>query len=188
MAVRGCGVLGNDKSGFAEAVRAAKSADVAILVVGESQRRHEHEAGEQEPPSDGEGHDVVSLDLKRRTGRPHSGCIRNRNPHRSGAGQRTAIIHALDRRARAGHRGGVVAGRARWTGGGRRAVWRLQPHWAAGYHDSASRRPVARLLQLPALQGVLDAPWLDQQGRLRRYAWDTPLPLRIRFKLCAVRI
>lgn len=53
VAVRGCGVLGNDKSGFAEAVRAAKSADVAILVVGESQRRHEHEAGEQEPPSDG---------------------------------------------------------------------------------------------------------------------------------------
>ena len=51
---RGCEVTGTDKSGFAEAVRAAKSAEVAIVVVGESQH------GKQ---TDGEGHDVASLDL-----------------------------------------------------------------------------------------------------------------------------
>jgi len=63
VAVKGCNVLGNDKSGFEEATHAAKGADVAIVVVGESERRHDHVAGNQEPPSDGEGHDVVSLDL-----------------------------------------------------------------------------------------------------------------------------
>ena len=51
---RGCDVTGADKSGFAKAVQAAKAADVAIVVVGESQHdRH----------TDGEGHDVASLDL-----------------------------------------------------------------------------------------------------------------------------
>ncbi len=51
---RGCEVLGADKSGFAEAVQAAKGAEVAIVVVGESQHGH---------PTDGEAHDVASLDL-----------------------------------------------------------------------------------------------------------------------------
>ena len=63
VAVKGCGVWGDDKSGFADATRAARSADVAIVVVGENEPRHEPAAGEQEPPTDGEGHDVVSLDL-----------------------------------------------------------------------------------------------------------------------------
>jgi beta-glucosidase len=53
--VRGCEITGTDKSGFAEAVRAAKAADVAVVVVGESQ--HTTNA------TDGEGHDVASLDL-----------------------------------------------------------------------------------------------------------------------------
>ena len=52
--VRGCEMMGTDKSGFAEAVQAAKGADVAIVVVGESQ--HDRR-------TDGEGHDVASLDL-----------------------------------------------------------------------------------------------------------------------------
>ena len=52
--VRGCEITGTDKSGFAEAVGAAKGADVAIVVVGE--RQHDR-------PTDGESHDVVSLDL-----------------------------------------------------------------------------------------------------------------------------
>jgi beta-glucosidase len=52
--VRGCDVTGVDKSGFAEAVRAAKGADVAIVVVGESQHGTR---------TDGEAHDVASLDL-----------------------------------------------------------------------------------------------------------------------------
>jgi beta-glucosidase len=51
---RGCEVTGMDNSGFAEAVRAAKGADVAIVVVGESQH---------DPHTDGESHDVASLDL-----------------------------------------------------------------------------------------------------------------------------
>src|SRR5579864_3340736 len=62
VAVKGCGVLGNDKSGFAEAVRAAKNADVAIVVVGENQGQNDVDE-EKDPPTDGEGHDVASLDL-----------------------------------------------------------------------------------------------------------------------------
>jgi beta-glucosidase len=50
-AVNGCEVTGADRSGFAAAISAAKSAEVAIVVVGESQA------------TDGEGHDVASLDL-----------------------------------------------------------------------------------------------------------------------------
>ena len=53
-AVRGCEVTGDDKSGFAAAVQAAKAADVAVVVVGE--RQHDQ-------PTDGEAHDVASLDL-----------------------------------------------------------------------------------------------------------------------------
>jgi beta-glucosidase len=53
-AVRGCEVTGEDKNGFAAAVAAAKAADVAVIVVGE--RQHDQ-------PTDGEGHDVASLDL-----------------------------------------------------------------------------------------------------------------------------
>ncbi|MGA2259323.1 MAG: glycoside hydrolase family 3 C-terminal domain-containing protein, partial [Thermoguttaceae bacterium] len=52
--VRGCEITGTDKTGFAEAVRAAKGADVAVVVVGE--RQHDR-------PTDGESHDVASLDL-----------------------------------------------------------------------------------------------------------------------------
>jgi beta-glucosidase len=59
---RGCEITGMDKSGFAEAVRAAKMADVAIVVVGE--RQHETNGADlQGDPTDGEGHDVASLDL-----------------------------------------------------------------------------------------------------------------------------
>ena len=60
--VRGCEITGTDKSGFAEAVKAAKGAEVAIVVVGE--RQHETNVdGRQGGPTDGEGHDVASLDL-----------------------------------------------------------------------------------------------------------------------------
>ena len=52
---KGCGILGADKSGFAEAARAARNAEVAIVVVGEGQVRPE--------ATDGEGYDVASLDL-----------------------------------------------------------------------------------------------------------------------------
>jgi Glycosyl hydrolase family 3 C-terminal domain/Fibronectin type III-like domain/Glycosyl hydrolase family 3 N terminal domain len=52
--VRGCEITGTDKSGFAEAVAAAKGADIAIVVVGERQHGS---------PTDGESHDVASLDL-----------------------------------------------------------------------------------------------------------------------------
>ena len=62
VAVKGCGVLGDDKSGFDEATRAAKSAEVAIVVVGENQGQNGVKET-QDPPTDGEGHDVASLDL-----------------------------------------------------------------------------------------------------------------------------
>ena len=61
-AVKGCKVLGDDKSGFAEAIRAAKSADVAIVVVGENQGQNDVEE-DKDPPTDGEGHDIANLDL-----------------------------------------------------------------------------------------------------------------------------
>lgn len=59
---RGSGVLSADKNGFAAAVQAAEHADVAVVVVGEQARR-EHASRESEPPSDGEGYDVATLDL-----------------------------------------------------------------------------------------------------------------------------
>ncbi len=59
--VKGCGVLGNDKSDFPQAVQAAKRADVAIVVVGEQFGRGTH--SKLEESTDGEGYDVASLDL-----------------------------------------------------------------------------------------------------------------------------
>ena len=59
--VKGCEVLGDDKSAFAEAVEAAKHADVAVVVVGEQFGRDD--APRQQQPTDGEGYDVASLDL-----------------------------------------------------------------------------------------------------------------------------
>jgi beta-glucosidase len=53
--VRGCDVSGDDKSGFAKAVKVAKNSDVAIVVVGETSNA--------EHATDGEGNDVASLDL-----------------------------------------------------------------------------------------------------------------------------
>jgi beta-glucosidase len=61
--VKGCAVWGDDRSGFAAATHAAQGADVAIVVVGENQPHHSRPADQQEPPTDGEGHDVTSLDL-----------------------------------------------------------------------------------------------------------------------------
>jgi len=52
--VRGCEITGASKSGFDEAVRVVKGAGAAIVVVGESQH---------DKRTDGEGHDVASLDL-----------------------------------------------------------------------------------------------------------------------------
>jgi beta-glucosidase len=60
--VRGCDITGTDKSGFADAVKAAKGADAAIVVVGERQYWGDEEKGHGSP-TDGEGHDVASLDL-----------------------------------------------------------------------------------------------------------------------------
>ncbi len=52
---KGSDIVGDDRSGFAAAQRAAKGADVAIVVLGESQERGKS--------TDGEGYDVASLDL-----------------------------------------------------------------------------------------------------------------------------
>ena len=54
---KGSAVWGTDRSGFAEAVQAAKGADVAVVVVGENER-YSPDKG-----SNGEGRDVASLDL-----------------------------------------------------------------------------------------------------------------------------
>lgn len=61
MYAKGCNVNDQHKSGFQSAIQAAKTADVAILVIGEQARR---EGAENQPaPTDGEGYDVASLDL-----------------------------------------------------------------------------------------------------------------------------
>lgn len=52
----GCGVEGDDRSGFADAVEAARGADVAVVVVGD-------QAGLFGRGTVGEGNDVESLDL-----------------------------------------------------------------------------------------------------------------------------
>jgi beta-glucosidase len=59
---KGCGILSQDKRGFAEAVQAAKNARAAVVVVGEQQEEPDGEEG-VEQRTDGEGHDVASLDL-----------------------------------------------------------------------------------------------------------------------------
>jgi len=59
---KGCEVMGNDKSAFAEATKAAKNAELAVVVVGEKQSRHPEE-DEKDRPTVGEGYDVASLDL-----------------------------------------------------------------------------------------------------------------------------
>ena len=57
---KGCDVIGGGEAGFAEAVAAARKAQVAIVVVGE----HPSNAGiGSVPPTDGEGFDVASLHL-----------------------------------------------------------------------------------------------------------------------------
>jgi beta-glucosidase len=57
----GCAVTGDEKRGFPAAIQAAKNADVAVVVVGEQAVNHGPK--NQFPPTDGEGHDVASLDL-----------------------------------------------------------------------------------------------------------------------------
>jgi len=59
---RGCDITEMDKSGFADAVKAAKNSEAAIVFVGE--RQHETNGVDNHGrPTDGEGHDVASLDL-----------------------------------------------------------------------------------------------------------------------------
>jgi beta-glucosidase len=59
---KGSNVLGEDKSGFREAVQAAKGADLAVVVVGEQFGNDESDHKER-AATDGEGSDVASLDL-----------------------------------------------------------------------------------------------------------------------------
>lgn len=60
---KGCAINDQDRTGFEKAVEAAKSADVAVVVVGEQSRREGDESENLPPPTDGEGYDVASLDL-----------------------------------------------------------------------------------------------------------------------------
>jgi beta-glucosidase len=55
--VKGCAVIGEDKSTFEKAVEAAKAADAAVVVVGENTQFQPARG------TDGEGQDVASLDL-----------------------------------------------------------------------------------------------------------------------------
>ncbi len=57
--VRGCYVIG-DKGDFAPAIQAARTASVAVVVVGE---HPDNDGRGHVPPTDGEAYDVASLDL-----------------------------------------------------------------------------------------------------------------------------
>ncbi len=56
--VKGCNVVGNELNEISKAQNAARNADIAIVVVGENERRAPKRTG-----TDGEGLDVESLDL-----------------------------------------------------------------------------------------------------------------------------
>ena len=150
-----------------------KEPDVAIVVVGESEGQRT-----DRDPTDGEGHDVASLDLSRRAGGSDPGGLGNGHTDGRRADQRPAAFHALDLRTRARARRGVGARRTRRRGRGRRALRQLQSQRAAGHFGSAPFRPIAGLLQLQTLEGVLDAV-----GGLRRYARDAALSFRLRAEL-----
>ena len=60
---KGCAVNDQDKSSFQRAVQAAKSAEVAVVVLGEQTWREGDDAKKTSAPTDGEGYDVASLDL-----------------------------------------------------------------------------------------------------------------------------
>lgn len=56
--VKGCNVLGNELNEISKAANAARKADIAIVVVGENERKAPNDQG-----TNGEGRDVASLDL-----------------------------------------------------------------------------------------------------------------------------
>ncbi len=58
--VKGCDILGMDPKGIAEAQKGARQADLAIVVVGE---RQPHPDNPRLTPTNGEPHDMASLDL-----------------------------------------------------------------------------------------------------------------------------
>lgn len=60
---KGSAVNDQDKGGFDKALQAAKSADVAVMVMGEQSRREGDDSKNLPAPTDGEGYDVASLDL-----------------------------------------------------------------------------------------------------------------------------
>jgi beta-glucosidase len=111
---KGCGVMGDDKGGFTEAVNNARSADVAVVVVGEQQERRESATSANDRPTDGEGFDVASLDLTGvqedliravyATGKPTIVVLINARPLSIGwtAGHVPAILEAWE----PGERGG----------------------------------------------------------------------------------
>lgn len=56
--VKGCDVIGEETDEIEEAVKAAKSSDVAVVVIGENERKKADGKG-----TSGEGHDVATLEL-----------------------------------------------------------------------------------------------------------------------------
>ena len=108
-----------------------------------------------------------------RAGGPDPGRLRDGNSDGRGADQRPAAFHEVDVRTRARDRGGVGTRRAGRGSGGRRALRELQSHGTVGHLGASALRPIAGLLQLQAVQGLLDA------ARLRRHACDAALPLRL---------
>ena len=181
--VRGCDITDPDKSGFAEAVKAAKGAAVAIVVVGE--RQHETNGRDlRGRPTDGEGHDVASLDLTGaqeeliqavfETGTPTVVVLINGRPlsTRWTSEHVPALVEAWE----SGERGGEAVADVLFGN--------YNPVRTPAHLRAPAFGPVAGLLQLQAFQGLHDCErWLPPGPGLRRHARHSPLFIRLRAEL-----
>ena len=148
--VQGCNISGTDRSGFAEAVKAAKGADVAIVVVGE-----ESHFADAPGSTDGEGNDVANLDL--------SGVQEDLIQAVFATGTPTVVVlingRPLSTRWTSEHVPALVEA---WEPGergprcGRRTVRQLQSQRAACHLGAPPLRAITDLLQLQAVKSPLD--------------------------------
>ena len=91
--VKGCEIMKDTPNDIEKAKIAAKNADLAIVVVGE-------DGG----VTDGEGHDMASLDLTGHQEELLKGCLCNRNSDNCSVNKWQTIIHPLDFGEYPGHR------------------------------------------------------------------------------------
>ena len=170
---KGCDVVGDDRSGFTEAVNNARNAEVSVVVVGEQQERSESAISPKDRPTDGEGFDVASLDLTGvqedliraiyATGKPTIVVLINARPLsiRWTAAHVPAILEAWE----PGEKGGQAVAEILFGD--------TNPSGKLAITGAPAFGATACLLQLQAVEGILDD---ERLGRaLRGHASDTAL-------------